>query len=66
MRPNADGIRWCHNCGVEITWAPVGAWGKSYCCTTCLMGEPCECPPPLEDEESSVLEERRADVERVW
>jgi hypothetical protein len=66
MTPNADWTRWCHNCGVEITWAPVRAWGRYYCCSACLRGERCECPPTLEDEEEIIVEERRGEVERVW
>jgi hypothetical protein len=66
MSPNADWTRWCHNCGVEITWAPVRAWGRYYCCSACLRGERCDCPPPLENEEESIVEEHRGGVERVW
>jgi hypothetical protein len=65
VSPNGDVTRWCHNCGVEITWAPVSAWGRYYCCKVCLLGDPCECPPTLEDEEAP-LEERRTEVERPW
>lgn len=66
MSPNGDMTRWCHNCGVQITWAPIRAWGQYYCCTACIKGDPCGCPPPQEDEEDTVIEERRGDVERVW
>jgi hypothetical protein len=66
MSPDADWTRWCHNCGVEITWAPVRAWGRYYCCAACLRGEGCDCPPPLEDGEESIIEEHRGEVERVW
>ncbi len=66
MTPNADWTRWCHNCGVEIAWAPVRAWGKYYCCAACLRGDACDCANPLEDEEEKATDERRTDVERVW
>ena len=66
MSPDGDATRWCHNCGLEITWAPVRAWGRYYCCTVCLRGDPCECPPTLEDEEELPLDERRTEVERAW
>jgi hypothetical protein len=61
-----DGTLWCHNCGVEITWAPVRAWGRYYCCRPCLMGDGCECPPVLETDDEPLVEDRRADLERVW
>jgi hypothetical protein len=65
MTTYGDGTRWCHNCGVEITWAPVRAWSRYYCCKQCLRDEPCDCPPPMEDEEQELTGERRSDVERV-
>ena len=64
MSPNGDVTRWCYNCGVEITWAPIRSWGRYYCCKACLRGEACECPPPPAEEEEGAIEERRRDVER--
>ena len=66
MSPYENGTVWCHNCGVEITWGPVRAWGRSYCCQPCLKGDPCECPGGQLVEEEGVVEDRRADAERVW
>jgi hypothetical protein len=63
MVPNGDVTLWCHNCGMEITWAPVRSWGRYYCCKLCLRGDICDCRPPTEEEEEP-LEDRRPDVER--
>jgi hypothetical protein len=33
----------CANCDIEILWSPTVAQGKSYCCTGCAAGGPCNC-----------------------
>jgi hypothetical protein len=46
-----EGTLWCEGCGVDMTWTPVLAQGKRYCCAQCAAGCPCECGYALEDEE---------------
>jgi len=31
----------CDGCGVEITWAPILAEGRRYCCALCAAGGDC-------------------------
>lgn len=33
----------CANCDIEFFWSPTVAHGKSYCCTGCAAGGPCNC-----------------------
>ncbi len=33
----------CANCDIEILWPPVVVQGKTYCCTGCAAGGPCNC-----------------------
>ncbi|HZU70263.1 MAG TPA: hypothetical protein VFA09_23540 [Ktedonobacteraceae bacterium] len=33
----------CANCDIEILWPPTVAQGKTYCCTGCAAGGPCNC-----------------------
>jgi hypothetical protein len=33
----------CANCDIEILWLPVVVQGKTYCCTGCAAGGPCNC-----------------------
>ncbi len=41
----------CEGCGVEITWVPMLAKGKRYCCRVCASGGECRCGYDVEDEE---------------
>ncbi|MBN1148515.1 MAG: hypothetical protein JXA78_14750 [Anaerolineales bacterium] len=58
-----EGVIYCDNCGVEITWAPYhppeagGAQARQfdYCCQECYQGLPCHCGERMEMED-----ERRA------
>ena len=43
----------CDGCGVEITWSPMLARGKRYCCRVCANGGECRCGYAVEDEEDS-------------
>ena len=43
----------CEGCGVEITWSPMLAKGKRYCCRVCANGGECRCGYGVEDEEDS-------------
>jgi len=42
---------WCDGCGVEITWGPVVADERRYCCWDCSQGIPCECGERMEIDE---------------
>ncbi len=33
----------CANCDIEILWRPTIRQGKTYCCTGCAAGGPCNC-----------------------
>ena len=33
----------CANCDIEILWPPTVMHGKTYCCTGCAAGGPCNC-----------------------
>jgi hypothetical protein len=33
----------CVSCDIEILWPPVVVQGKTYCCTGCAAGGPCNC-----------------------
>jgi hypothetical protein len=33
----------CANCDIEILWTPTIVQGKTYCCTGCAAGGPCNC-----------------------
>ncbi len=33
----------CANCDIEILWAPTVVQGKTFCCTGCAAGGPCNC-----------------------
>ncbi len=33
----------CANCDIEILWPPTVVQGKTYCCTGCAAGGPCNC-----------------------
>ncbi len=33
----------CANCDIDILWPPTIAQGKTYCCTGCAAGGPCNC-----------------------
>jgi len=41
----------CDGCGVEITWTPVLARGRRYCCARCAAGSECQCGYVVENEE---------------
>ena len=46
-----DGTVWCNGCGAEITWNPVLAGKRRYCCQDCLEGRPCQCAERMEIED---------------
>jgi hypothetical protein len=33
----------CANCDIDFLWAPTIVQGKTYCCTGCAAGGPCNC-----------------------
>jgi hypothetical protein len=33
----------CANCDIDILWPPTVVKGKTYCCTGCAAGGPCNC-----------------------
>jgi hypothetical protein len=33
----------CANCDIEILWVPTIVQGKTFCCTGCAAGGPCNC-----------------------
>ncbi|MEO8972660.1 MAG: hypothetical protein ABI406_13805 [Ktedonobacteraceae bacterium] len=33
----------CANCDIDILWLPIITQGKTYCCTGCAAGGPCNC-----------------------
>jgi hypothetical protein len=33
----------CANCEIEILWPPTIVQGKTFCCTGCAAGGPCNC-----------------------
>jgi hypothetical protein len=33
----------CTNCDIEILWPPTVVQGKTFCCTGCAAGGPCNC-----------------------
>jgi hypothetical protein len=33
----------CANCDIEILWPPTVVQGKTFCCTGCAAGGPCNC-----------------------
>ncbi len=33
----------CANCDIEILWPPTVVQGRTYCCTGCAAGGPCNC-----------------------
>ncbi len=33
----------CANCDIEILWTPTVVQGKTFCCTGCAAGGPCDC-----------------------
>jgi len=33
----------CANCDIGILWLPTIVQGKTYCCTGCAAGGPCNC-----------------------
>jgi hypothetical protein len=50
-------MTWCDGCGVEITWGPVLAEGRAFCCSDCSQGFPCTCGERMElDEEQRGVE----------
>jgi hypothetical protein len=38
----------CDGCGVEITWSPITASERSFCCVDCQQGRPCTCGDRME------------------
>ena len=48
-----DDTVWCSGCGVEITWGPVLAHGRRFCCRECSEGERCDCGVRMEIVEDS-------------
>jgi hypothetical protein len=43
-----DETIWCHGCGAEISWNPILAGKRRYCCQDCLEGRPCRCGERME------------------
>jgi hypothetical protein len=43
-----DQTVWCDGCGVEITWGPVVAGKRKYCCQDCAAGLECDCGVRME------------------
>jgi hypothetical protein len=41
-RSQAQAAR-CANCDIDILWPPTVVQGKTYCCTGCAAGGPCNC-----------------------
>ena len=33
----------CANCDIEILWPSTVVQGKTFCCTGCAAGGPCNC-----------------------
>lgn len=33
----------CANCDIDFLWPPTVVQGKTYCCTGCAAGGPCNC-----------------------
>jgi hypothetical protein len=33
----------CANCDIDILWPPTVVQGKTFCCTGCAAGGPCNC-----------------------
>ena len=33
----------CANCDIEILWPRTEVQGKTFCCTGCAAGGPCNC-----------------------
>ncbi len=33
----------CANCDIDILWPPTIVQGKTFCCTGCAAGGPCNC-----------------------
>ncbi len=42
MQESAQQIR-CANCDIDILWPATIVQGKTYCCTGCAAGGPCNC-----------------------
>jgi hypothetical protein len=42
---------YCEGCGVEVTWTPILAGGRRYCCPLCAAGGKCGCGYAVEDDE---------------
>lgn len=42
-QPEPRPVHRCANCDIEFFWSPTVAQGKSYCCTGCAAGGPCNC-----------------------
>jgi hypothetical protein len=42
---------WCDGCGREISWSPIVAGTRHYCCQDCRLGYRCECPDQLESDD---------------
>ena len=33
----------CANCDIDFLWPPTVVQGKTFCCTGCAAGGPCNC-----------------------
>jgi hypothetical protein len=42
---------YCDGCGVEVTWTPILAVGRRFCCHLCAAGGDCGCGYAVEDDE---------------
>jgi hypothetical protein len=41
----------CDGCGTEVTWSPVVANDRQYCCIDCQEGRPCDCGARMDEED---------------
>lgn len=52
----SEGVIWCDNCGVEITWSPIVSSGlgrkkEVFCCEDCYFEYRCHCGERMELED---------------
>jgi|SRR5579859_46694 len=39
----AQPLKHCANCDIDFLWPPIVVQGKTFCCTGCAAGGPCNC-----------------------
>lgn len=44
---------WCDGCGAEITWGPIVARNRIYCCEDCVHRISCDCGYRMEFDEET-------------